>query len=472
MSKILIVDDEPNIAEMIVHALKRDDYELDTAGGGLPAIEQIQHTDYDLVISDVMMPDADGFAVLDAAMRRPGPPDVIIITGFGSIDSAVEAMKCGAAEYITKPFDVDKLREAVENALSARKEQAGRGEREDGDANGHEGDGFAGMVGRSEPMRKLYRLIEQVAGTDSTVVIHGESGSGKELVARAIHQKSRRGAGPFVAVDCGALPETLLESELFGHVKGAFTGAADDKGGLFEAANGGTIFMDEIGEMTARVQQKLLRVIQERAVRPLGSTAVRDIDVRILSATNRDLAGLVEDGIFRSELYYRLNVVSVSVPALSDRRDDVPLLARHFARVTARRLRRRAPKIADTVLSMFQKIDWPGNVRQLANVIECAVTFAEGDEIRPEHLPPDFIESFALAKSIARKDMPPDGGRGAVGRGRVAPLGAAVRYLEHQMLSKALDASDGNKEGAAAMLGIDRATLYRKLKAHGLAKSK
>jgi len=472
VSKILIVDDEPNIAEMIVHALKRDDYELDTAGGGLPAIEQIQHTDYDLVISDVMMPDADGFAVLDAAMQRPSPPDVIIITGFGSINSAVETMKRGAAEYITKPFDLDRLREAVENALGAREQQRGRREPEDGDANGRGRGDFAGMVGRSEPMRELYRLIEQVARTDSTVVIHGESGSGKELVARAIHEKSTRSKGPFVAVDCGALTETLLESELFGHLEGAFTGAAGDKAGLFEAANGGTIFMDEIGEMTARVQQKLLRTIQERAVRPLGSTAVRDIDVRILSATNHDLARLVEDGIFRSELYYRLNVVSVSVPALGERRDDVPLLARHFARLTARRLHRRPPKIGETVLTMLEKADWPGNVRQLANVIECAVMFAEGGEIRPEHLPPDFIESFALAKGIARKGAPPEGGREAAGRGRVAPLGAAIRYLEHQMLSKALDVSDGNKEAAAAMLGIDRATLYRKLKVHGLAKGK
>ena len=467
MSRILIVDDEPNIAGMIVHALSPGGYDLETADGGLPAIKRLRATDFDLVITDVMMPDADGFAVLEAARERPDPPDVIVVTGFGSIDSAVKAMKNGATEYVTKPFDVEKLKEAVANALSTRAQ--GRSDTSPEGVTkrpaGRESGDFAGMIGLSEPMSKLYRTIKQVARTDSTVLICGESGSGKELVARAIHETSGRAGGPFVAVDCGSLSETLLESELFGHVKGAFTGAVEDKLGLLEAANGGTVFMDEIGEMTPRVQQKLLRTIQERAVRPVGSTDVRDVDARILSATNRDLEKLVEEGTFRRELFYRMNVVRVDVPSLAERDDDVPLLATHFARRAAKRLHRRAPKISETVLLMLRKSEWPGNVRQLENVIECAITFAEDDEIRPEHLPPDFVESFALAKSIAHKSIPTSD---ETGDGGVPQLGAAIRYLEHQMLSKALDASDGNKEAAAGMLGIDRATLYRKLKSHGL----
>ena len=472
MSRILIVDDEPNIAGLIVHALSPGGYDLETADGGLPAIERLRAADFDLVITDVMMPDADGFAVLEAARRRPNPPGVIVVTGFGSIDSAVKAMKHGAAEYVTKPFDIGKLKEAVANALSTR----GKGRPAASDkaaarrSGGGEGGDFAGMIGRSEPMSKLYRTIEQVARTDSTVLIRGESGSGKELVARAIHETSGRSGGPFVAVDCGSLSETLLESELFGHVRGAFTGAVEEKLGLLEAANGGTVFMDEIGEMTARVQQKLLRTIQERAVRPVGSTDVRDVDVRILSATNRHLEKLVEEGAFRRELFYRMNVVRVDVPSLAERTDDVPLLAAHFAGRAAERLHRRVPKISETVLLMLRKSEWPGNVRQLANVIECAITFAEDDEIRPEHLPPDFVESFALAKSIARKSIPANDAAGD--GGGVTQLGAAIRYLEHQMLSKALDVSGGNKEAAAGMLGIDRATLYRKMKSHGLTSGK
>ena len=462
MPKILVVDDEPNIPQMIACALEPNGHDLDIEHGGLAAINSIAKNGYDLVITDVIMADADGFAVLDAARRHPNPPDVIIITGFASVESAVDAMKRGATEYLTKPLDIPRLKAAVENVLDARREQAAADEPTSA------GGGFAGMVGRSEPMQRLYRLIEHVARTTSTVVIHGDSGTGKELVARAIHDSSARRDGPFVAVDCGALTETLLESELFGHVKGAFTGAVEDKIGLFEAAHGGTVFLDEIAEMTPRLQQKLLRTIQERAVRALGSTAVRHVDVRIVCATNRELARLVAEKAFRQDLYYRLNVVPIPVPPLSERRDDIPLLVEHFTRKTARRSRRRTPRTSDTVLTMLTEANWPGNVRQLENVIECAVTFAEGDEVRPEHLPPDFIESFALTKSTGLGDRVDKPDAQAVRPADITPLGAAIRYLEHQMLSKALDVSNGNKEQAANMLGIDRATLYRKLKAHKL----
>jgi len=460
LPKILIVDDEPSISQMIARALEPDGYDTETADGGVPAIRKLRRHDYDVVITDVLMPDADGFAVLDAARQQPHPADAIVVTGFGSIESAVDAMKRGAVEYITKPIDLSRLRDAVRNLLAARRREEGRSA---GAAREAPGD-FGGMIGTSPPMQRLYRLIENVAPTESTTLISGESGTGKELVARAIHRLSPRRDGPFVAIDCGSLSETLLESELFGHVKGAFTGAVADRAGLFEAANDGTVFLDEIGEVPPHSQQKLLRTIQERAVRPLGSSAVRRVDVRILSATNRDIAALVGDGAFREDLYYRLNVVPIRVPALNERPEDISPLAAHFARKLARRSRR-PPRIGDTVLQMLSGADWPGNVRQLENVIECAVTFAEGDEIRPEHLPPHFIESFALARRVAEAESPPPGsGRGA----EVTPLGAAICYLEHQMLTKALDASDGNKERAAQMLGIDRTTLYRKMKAHGL----
>ena len=374
MARLLIVDDEPNITEMIACALAPCGYQVDIANGGRPAIERLRRDRYDLVITDVVMKDADGFAVLEAARELDAAPPVIIITGFGSIQSAVKAMKQGAADYLSKPLDIAKLKDTVSNLLAAglAPPQGPLSEA-----------GFHGMVGRSEPMQQLFQLIRQIASTPATVMISGESGTGKELVARAIHAHSRRRSGPFVAVDCGSLPETLLESELFGHVKGAFTGATDDKTGLFEAAQNGTILLDEIGEMTPRVQHKLLRCIQERVVRPIGSTAPRQVDVRILSATNRDLPRLVEHGTFRQELYYRLNVVPVPVPSLTERRADIPLLADHFVRETARQTRRQPPEISETVLAMLSRADWPGNVRQLENVIECAVTFAEDGIIRP-----------------------------------------------------------------------------------------
>ncbi len=452
MPRILIVDDEPNIAQMIAHALASCECEIDTANGGLVAIDKMTHHEYDVVITDIVMPDADGFAVLEFARTRPRPPAVIVITGFGTIHSAVEAMKGGASEYLTKPLNIPKLMETVQNLLVNPAHDAASS-----------GDDFAGLIGESAPMKHLKELIARVAAGSSTVLICGESGTGKELVARAIHARSDRSGGPFVAVDCGSLSETLLESELFGHVKGAFTGAVDDRIGLFEAANGGTVFLDEVSEIPLRLQHKLLRCIQERADRPVGSPVVRKVDVRILSATNRNLAALVAEGSFREDLYYRLNVVPVPVPPLGERRGDIPLLARHFAAECARRFRRRAPKITDAVLTMLSEALWPGNVRQLENVIECAVTFAEGGEIRPEHLPPDFIESFARGRHVSAA---PTATNNTLGPADVTPLGAAIRYLERQMLSKAMDAAGGNKERAAGLLGIDRATLYRKLKAH------
>ena len=449
MAEILLVDDERHICEMIAHALSPHGHNIDTANGGLAAIREINTKRYDVVITDVMMADADGFAVLDSSRKTAEPPEVIIITGFGSIGAAVDAMKRGAAEYFTKPLDIKRLVDTV----------AGLAQRRKGVTEQNAGD-FYGLVGRSQTMQQLYKLIEHVGPTLSTILISGPSGSGKELVARAIHANSPRGSGAFVPVDCGTLTETLLESELFGHVRGAFTGAVTDKIGLFEAADGGTIFLDEVAELPPQVQQKLLRCIQEKAVRPVGSSRVHRVDVRIIAATNRFLEEMVTAGKFRQDLFYRLNVVPVPVPPLAERREDIELLARHFTAKFAKRLRRATPRISEAVLGMLMSAEWPGNVRQLENVIECAVTFAESDIIAPEHLSRDFISSFAGAKTALQSE--------AVGPSEVTPLGAAIKYLECQMLSKALTASKGNKEQAANMLGIDRATLYRKLKAHGL----
>ena len=461
MARILIVDDEPNIPEMLACALGPHGHAVETVNCGSAALEHLRKNAVDVVISDVIMGEIDGFAVLAAARELPRPPEVIIMTGIGSIEAAVDAMKRGAAEYVTKPIDITRLVETVDNIARERESMEKARPRPARPSGGD----FAGMVGRSAAMKQLYRLIEQIALSQATVLITGQSGTGKEMAARAIHHESNRSGGPFVAVDCSSLAETLLESELFGHVRGAFTGAVDDKNGLFRAADGGTVFLDEIGEMSPGIQQKLVRTIQEKAVRPIGGTEVRNVDVRVISATNRDLSELVAENKFRQDLYYRLNVVHLSMPPLAERRDDIPLLARHFAHKAAQYTRRKAPAISNTVLTMLQKADWPGNVRQLENVIECAVTFDEGDEIRPEHLTPDFVESFALAGNAAAAntlDAP------KAEPANIAPLGAAIRYLERQMLSKALVASNGNKEQAANMLGIDRATLYRKLKTHNL----
>ncbi len=455
MSRILVVDDEPRIAEMLGHALASAGHEVDTALGGREALRKLSERGYAVVITDVVMDDVDGFAVLEEARTAAGPPDVIIITGFGTIDSAVDAIKQGATDYIPKPLDVPGLVERVSQIVQSH-EQNHVQEQEEGD--------FGGMIGRSPAMCRLYQLIEQIGPTDSTVMIYGKSGTGKELAARAIHQTSGRRDGPFVPVDCGALTETLLQSELFGHVKGAFTGAAADKIGLIEAANGGTLFLDEVAQMTPATQQKLLRCLQERTVRSVGSTEVRGIDVRVVSATNHRLDELVGAGRFREDLYYRLNVVPLHIPPLSERRENIPLLAEHFARKHARRFRRRSPAISDAAATLLANADWPGNIRQLENAIECAVTFADGPEIGPEHLAPEFVNSVDLANVAdeamhAAEDTRPS---------EVTPLGTAIRYLERQMLQKALDASNGNKELAAGMLEIDRATLYRKLKNHRL----
>jgi DNA-binding NtrC family response regulator len=443
VARILVVDDQPALAEMIVCALDPLGHAADVANDGGTAIEQLGRADYDVVITDIKMPGADGFAVLSAARALARAPEVVIITGFATIPDAVRAMKAGAADYLAKPLDVVALQGLVRRLLAERAAPADAG-----------GGDFAGMIGRTEPMRQLYALIDQVAATPSTVVIHGESGSGKELVARAIHERSPRSGGPFVAVDCGALPENLLESELFGHVKGAFTGAIENKAGLFEAADGGTVFLDEIGELPLRLQQKLLRCLQERAVRPVGSTSVRAVDVRVIVATNRDLGRMVTVGEFRKDLFYRLNVVPIPVPPLRDRADDIPLLAQHFAAAHAERMGRPAPAVSDTALAALTAAPWPGNVRQLENVIECAVMFATRDSIDADDLP----NGFDAAEPSTGSSLP--------------PLSDAVGQLERQMLTKALDISDGNKERAARLLGIDRATLYRKLKSHELTASR
>lgn len=458
MARILIVDDEPNIPPMIACVLEPLGHEVAIASNGLEAIAHIENEACDLVISDVNMPGADGFAVLKAARSKPAGPAVIIITGFGTIDAAVRAMKAGATDYITKPMDNAQLKTLVEQVLARRPSKS--------ESAGPSRD----LIGSSKPMEELRQWIRKIAPTASTVMISGASGTGKELVARAIHRLSGR-QGRFVAVDCGALTCTLLESELFGHVQGAFTGAIADKPGLFEAAEGGTVFLDEVAEMAPEVQQKLLRSIQERAIRPVGSTTTRPVDVRIISATHRDIAERVAAGAFREDLYFRLKVVPIAVPSLVERREDIPLLAKHFAKQFAARLNRATPAISDTVMEMLTQAAWPGNVRQLENVIECAVTFTQDQVIRPEHLPPDFIESFALAADLAIR--PARASQAEPEReADITPLGAAIQYLEHQMLSKALDAAHGNREKAAGMLGIDRATLYRKLKTHKLPPGK
>ncbi|MEQ1759034.1 MAG: sigma-54 dependent transcriptional regulator [Vicinamibacterales bacterium] len=382
--RVLVVDDEPSLREMLKIVLGRDGYRVTVAKSGREAVEQLASSPYDLIISDIRMPDLGGVDVLRAAKASNHETVVFMMTAFASTDTAVEAMRLGAVDYFTKPFSMDELRLKVrqhlessrlkrENVLLKRALQAKNQ--------------FSNIIGRSEPMVSLFSMIESVAKTGSTVLVSGESGTGKELVARALHFNSLRRGQPFVAVNCGAIPETLLESELFGHVRGAFTGADTLKKGLMEVADRGTIFLDEIGEMNAVMQVKLLRVLQERRFRRLGGTEEIQVDLRVVAATNQDLSRLITEGRFREDLYYRINVIPLHLPPLRERKEDVALLAEHFLAKHARELNKPVRAIAQNAMVLLEAYGWPGNVRELENVIERSVALERTEAILADTLP-------------------------------------------------------------------------------------
>lgn len=447
--RILVVDDEQSMREFLSIFLERSGYTVELAEDGAEAIEFINNDLYDLVVTDLSMPKVGGLQVLAHVKEASPSTAVILVTAYASTESAVEAMKAGAFDYIIKPFKLDELKiviqKALENQRLVRENALLRRELADKY-------GFGNLIGRSKAMREIYGLVAKVRDTRTNVLIYGESGTGKELVARSLHYSGVRKERPFVAVNCGAIPENLIESELFGHKKGAFTGAHTNKLGLFMAANGGTIFLDEIGEMPLTTQVKLLRVLQERKVKLVGSVENQDVDVRVIAATNKDLQEEIREGRFREDLYYRLNVVQLHIPALRARKDDLPLLAQHFLAKYATEYDRNIIGISDEAMRRLQQYDFPGNVRELENIIERAVALETKNQISLEGLPtqlrgPEAPEGLDDFLNIPEEGMDMDGFMG---------------HIEQALLSRALERTAGMKKKAAKLLGITfRSFRYR-----------
>ena len=443
--RVLIVDDEPSMREMLRIVFRRDGYDVVVAENGRDAIAHLEAQPFDLLLSDIRMPDLSGVEVLRAAKALDRDLVVFMMTAFASTDTAVEAMRLGAVDYFTKPFSMDELRLKVRQHLEARrlKEENLLLKRALGSR--HE---FSSILGRSDPMQQVFATIQTVATTNSTVLISGESGTGKELVARAIHFNSLRRDRPFVAVNCGAIPDTLLESELFGHVRGAFTGAHANKKGLVEAAEGGTIFLDEIGEMAASMQVKLLRVLQERRFRRLGGTDETPADVRVIAATNQPLSKIVRDGRFREDLYYRLNVFAIEVPPLRDRVEDIPLLAEHFLQQFASQMGKNVRTISAEGMQLLQAHTWRGNVRELQNALERAVALAQSEAILPENLPDDVRRGAPGPTGPGLRDEEfPDLGEGF-------DLEARGEEFYRHYIALALERAGGVQVKAAELLGM------------------
>lgn len=445
-AKILIVDDEAPMRDACRQILERDGLEVHEATSGREALTAMDRCLFDLVILDLKMPKVGGLDVLRSMKRRHMDISVVVVTGYPSVDSAVEAMKNGAIDFLAKPFASEALRVIVRKSL-----HYSRIEREHGLLRGQMSEsGEPGeMIGRTPQMKGIFDLIERVAPTDSTVLIIGESGTGKELVARALHRKSSRAGGPFITVDCATLVGTLFESELFGHAKGSFTGATTTTHGRFAVANGGTIFFDEVGCVELSMQAKLLRVLEQREFTRVGSNQTISVDVRVIAATNTDLVRAVEEGTFREDLFYRLLVVPVFLPPLRQRRDDIALLAQHFLERYRRTRRKEVRRISRKAMEVITAHSWPGNIRELSNAIERAVVLAEGSSIKPEHL---------LHYGVARVPEAP-------------ALGGVLTLdeVERRQIEKVLRHSNGNKSHAAELLGIDRKTLWRKLQRYGIS---
>jgi DNA-binding NtrC family response regulator len=441
-ARLLLVDDEKIALRNLEHVLGKEGYAITATQSGSHALELLDAQPFDLVLTDLKMEKIDGMQILRRCKERHPDIEVIMITGYATLESAVAAMKEGAFHYIAKPFRLDEVRQTVAEALEKiRLKRENRALRAQLDAI----EGRTRIITRDGGMQKLLDTARQVAHTGCNVLITGESGTGKELFARYLHEHSDRPAGPFVAINCGAFNEELLANELFGHEKGAFTGAVG-KTGLLVAAHGGTLFLDEVTEMSPAMQVKLLRVIQEREVLPLGSTRPTKIDVRFIAATNRDMKEWVGEGRFRQDLYFRLNVVNLHIPPLSERREDIPLLAQHFLERAAPLMGRPVRVISENALALLKAYDYPGNVRELENIIERGVALCQGDVLETAHLPDDLRE--LTIRAFRRRD------------GRVMPL----EEHERDYILWVLEEAHGNQTLAAQMLGIDRVSLWRKLK--------
>jgi len=444
---ILIVEDDLEMRQELASLVSHDGRRVLQAGDGKAGLELIEESDVDLVLSDIRMPEMDGLELLQRARAARPETLFIMITAFASTQTAVSALRRGAYDYITKPFSIDEVRSSVDNALEKRRLfkqihylQAALQDRYS----------FENIIGKSSAMRRVFELIGMVAPVDCNVLITGESGTGKELVARAIHFQGPRAKGKFVPVNCGALPESLLESELFGHVKGAFTGASYEKAGLIQEADGGTLFLDEIGDVPVSVQVRLLRVLQNREIQKVGSTKLEKVNPRVIAATHQDLQARVKERTFREDLFYRLNVVEMDLPALRERVEDIPLLANHFLKRYAEQVNKNVGGIAPEVERAFRLYGWRGNVRELENAIERAVILCKGDAITLEDLPPAIRSSSPTA--IAESGS----------------LDERVAQSEKYYIDRALESVDGDPRRAAESLGVSLSTLYRKMKRHGI----
>lgn len=449
--RILLVDDEESIREVLSIMLHREGYQVDAVSDGQQAVERLKDHGYDLVISDIKMPRLNGFELLAHIKERFPDTAVIMITAFSTTEEAVEAMKNGAYDYIIKPFKNEEIRLVVQNALErkALRQENLQLKKELGKRYS-----FCSLIGKSKAMQEIYALIEKVAASKANVMVAGESGTGKELVARAIHYNSDRRDKPIVPINCGAIPENLLESELFGHEKGSFTGAIQQKAGLFEMANGGTIFLDEIGELPPMMQVKLLRVLQEREFRRVGGTKDIKIDARVVTATNKDLVEEVAKGTFREDLFYRLNVICLTLPPLRDRRVDIPLLIDHFyEKMTGHK----GVKISDGAMRRLLDYNWPGNIRELENVIERCVVLGQSDELTVDCLPAQF-RSEGLPSEGGLQQIPDTG----------LDLDGYLGTIEKDILLKALDKTGGVRKKAAELLGITFRSIRYRLAKYGV----
>ncbi len=456
MGRILVVDDEQSMREFLAICLKRAGHEVSLADSGTQAMAALAASPADVVVTDLRMPgDLDGLGLLRAIRAAGLDPEVILVTAFATADTAIAAMKEGAYDYLTKPFKVDEINAVIGRAmekralvaenLALRDQVAGRVR-------------MAQLLGRSKAMQHVFELIGKIASARTSVLITGESGTGKELVARALHTEGSRAGGAFVAVNCGAIPDELMESELFGHVKGAFTGAVADRPGLFREAQGGTLFLDEIGELSLGLQVKLLRALQEKKVKPVGGTGEVEVDVRVVAATNRELEAEVARGAFRQDLYYRLNVIEVRLPPLRQRHEDVPLLVEHFLRRFARDQGKALSSLTPAAMKRLEAYDFPGNVRELENIIERAVALASGTSIDETDLP--SLRATAPRQAAPAGDIPDDG----------VDLDRLVADYERAWVVKALDKAGGVRKKAAHLLGITFRSMRYRLDKLGLDK--
>ncbi|RJQ83023.1 MAG: sigma-54-dependent Fis family transcriptional regulator [Desulfobacteraceae bacterium] len=445
---ILFVDDDQQILEVVTTYLTRNGYSVDAVNSGPSALEKIKQKEYAAIFTDLIMPEISGLDLLNSVKEASPGTEVIIVTGYGTIESAIEALKRGSYDYLQKPINFERLKILINRIIEKRRLQLENFliKRRLKDRYNYDQ-----LVGKSAKMQQIYEVIDRISTGSPTILIQGESGTGKELVANVIHQNSVRRNRTFIPVNCGAITEGLLESELFGHVKGAFTGAVKDSMGLFKAANGGTIFLDEIAEVKPALQVKLLRVLQERKIRPVGDARETEVDVRVIAATNKNLEEAIRTKMFREDLYYRLNVISIHMPPLREIKDDIPHLVSHFIKKFSQDSHRKVNRVTPEALAMLMKYDWPGNVRQLENVIERAFALGVGDAINAADLPPE-LRAMNPQESVGESTL-------------------NLEENEKILIQRALKNTNGNKAEAAKLLGINLTTVYRKIEKYRIAEN-